>query len=96
MQLQLVQNDLLHDFAWVADEADCSVVMALLQVAFLGMCDDRAIGPWGRPSCLPNLDVISKEEISDCSASNADSRESSDYILSTCMGQFCWDVVDSR
>ena len=38
--LQSVQYDLQHDFAWVADEADCSVVLALLLVAFLGMCDD--------------------------------------------------------
>ena len=29
-----------HDFAWVTDEADRSVVLALLQVAFLGKCDD--------------------------------------------------------
>ena len=28
------------DFAWVTDEADRSVVLALLQVAFLGKCDD--------------------------------------------------------
>ena len=27
-----VQYDLQHDFAWVTDEADCSVVLALLQV----------------------------------------------------------------
>ena len=38
--LQFVQYDLQHDFAWVTDEADCSVVLALLQVAFLGKCDD--------------------------------------------------------
>ena len=38
--LQSVQYDLQHDFAWVADEADRSVVLALLQVAFLGRCDD--------------------------------------------------------
>ena len=38
--LQSVQYDLQHDFAWVADEADRSVVLALLQVAFLGKCDD--------------------------------------------------------
>ena len=37
--LQSVQYDLQHDFAWVTDEA-CSVVLALLQVAFLGKCDD--------------------------------------------------------
>ena len=38
--LQSVQYDLQHDFAYVADEADRSVVLALLQVAFLGKCDD--------------------------------------------------------
>ena len=30
-----LQNDLQHDFDWMADEADRSVVLALLQVAFL-------------------------------------------------------------
>ena len=38
--LQSVQYDLPHDFAWVTDEAYCSIVLALLQVAFLGKCDD--------------------------------------------------------
>ena len=38
--LQPVQHDLQHDFAWVTNEADRSVVLALLQVAFLGKCDD--------------------------------------------------------
>ena len=38
--LQSVQYDLWHDFAWVTDEADCSVVLALLQVAFLGKSND--------------------------------------------------------
>ena len=37
---QSVQYDLQYDFAWVADEADRSVVLTLLQVAFLGKCDD--------------------------------------------------------
>ena len=37
--LQSVQSDLQHDFASVTDEGDCSVVLALLQVAFLGNCD---------------------------------------------------------
>ena len=40
MRLQSVQYDLQHDFAWMADEADRSVVLALLQVAFLVKCDD--------------------------------------------------------
>ena len=40
LRLQSVQYDLQHDFAWVSDEAYCSVVLALLQVAFLGKCDD--------------------------------------------------------
>ena len=35
----VLQYGLQHDFAWVTDEA-CSVVLALLQVAFLGKCDD--------------------------------------------------------
>ena len=38
--LQSVQYDLQRDFAWVTDEAYCSVVLALQQVAFLGKCDD--------------------------------------------------------
>ena len=38
--LQSVQYDLQQDFAWVTDEAYCWVVLALLQVAFLGKCDD--------------------------------------------------------
>ena len=33
--LQSVKYDFQHDFSWVTDEADCSVVPALLQVAFL-------------------------------------------------------------
>ena len=37
--LQSVQYDLQHDFAWVTDEAYWSVVLALLQVAFLWKCD---------------------------------------------------------
>ena len=38
--LQSVQHDLQHDFALVTAEADRLVVLALLQVAFLGKCDD--------------------------------------------------------
>ena len=38
--LQSVQYDLQHDFAWVTDEAYYPVVLALLQAAFLGKCDD--------------------------------------------------------
>ena len=37
---QSVQYDIQSDFAWVTDEADRSVVLALLQVAFLGKCND--------------------------------------------------------
>ena len=33
--LQSVQYDLKYDFAWATDEADRSVVLTLLQVAFL-------------------------------------------------------------
>ena len=69
LRLQSVQYDRQYDFTWVADEADRSVVLALLQVAFLGKCDDQELGPRGWPfSCRPNLD--------------ADCRDSSDYFFS--------------
>ena len=35
-----LQYDLQHNVALVTDEADRSVVLVLLQVAFLGKCDD--------------------------------------------------------
>ena len=58
LRLQSVQYDLHHDFAWVADEADRSVVLALLQVAFFGKCDDQdwiqRVGP-----CL-------RDHVADC------------------------------
>ena len=46
--LQSVQYDLQHDFTWVTDEAYCSVVLALLQVAFLGKCED----------CMPHMEGV--------------------------------------
>ena len=45
LRLRSVQYDLQHDCAWVTDEANCSVVLALQQVAFLGKCDDCRLGP---------------------------------------------------
>ena len=66
----------------MAEEADRSLVITLLQVAFLGKCDDQGLGPRNWPfSCLPDL-------VADC-------RESGDYVISTGLDQFCWDVVDS-
>ena len=38
--LQSAPFDLQHDIVWVTDEADRSVVLTLLQVAFLWKCDD--------------------------------------------------------
>ena len=38
--LHSVQYDFQHDFAWVTDEVYCLVVLAVLQAAFLGKCDD--------------------------------------------------------
>ena len=71
LRFQSFQYGLQHDFAWVADEADLSVGLALLQVAFLGRCDDQGLGPRGWPfSCLPHL-------VANC-------RESGDYVLSIC------------
>ena len=64
LRLQSVQYDLQHDFAWVTDEPDRSVALALRQVAFLGKCDDKGLGPWGWPfSCLPDL-------VADCRGSS--------------------------
>ena len=40
MWLQSIQYDFQHDSTWVTDEAYFSVVLALLQVAFLGQCGD--------------------------------------------------------
>ena len=77
--LQSVLYDPQHDFAWVADEADRSVVLALLQVAFLWKCDDQGLGLRGWPFfCLPDL-------VADCC-------ESGDYFFSTCLDQFLWDL----
>ena len=42
LRLQSVQYNLQQYFGWVADEADRSVVLALL-VAFLGKCDDEGL-----------------------------------------------------
>ena len=56
LRLQSLQYDPHHDLAWVADEANRSVALALLQIAFLGMHDDKGLGPRGwRFSCLPDL-----------------------------------------
>ena len=82
LRRQSVQYDLQHDFAWVADDADRSVVLALLHVAFLRKCDDQGLGPRDWPfSCLPDL-------VANC-------RERGDTFFSTCLDDFCWDVVNS-
>ena len=44
---QSVQYDLQHDFVWVTDEADHSLVLALLHIAFLRKCDDFRTGSTG-------------------------------------------------
>ena len=38
--LRLWLQSVQHDFTWVTDEADRSVALTLLQVAYLGKCDD--------------------------------------------------------
>ena len=82
LRLQSVQHDLQHDLDWIADKVDRSVVLALLQVAFLGKCVNQGLGPQGGPfSCLPDL-------VTDC-------RESGVNVLSTCLDQFCLDKVKS-
>ena len=60
MQLQSVQFDHRRDFLWVADEADCSEVLAVLQVAFLGRCYDQGLDPrgWHSPVCQVLLQIF--------------------------------------
>ena len=41
LRFQSVQNDLQHHFACMADKADGSVILAELQVSFLGKGDDE-------------------------------------------------------
>ena len=56
---------------------------SVVLVFFLGKCDDQGLDARNWPfSCLPEL--------------VADFRESGDYVLSTSLVQFCWDVVDSN
>ena len=61
LRLQSAQYDLQQDFAWVTDETYCSVVLALLQVAFLGKYDDQGLGPRGwdhSPVCQILLQIV--------------------------------------
>ena len=61
LQLQSVQYASQHDFALMVFEAAHTVVLALLQVAFLGKCDDQGLGPRGLPfSCQPDLAADAK------------------------------------
>ena len=39
LRFESVQDDLQHDFAGVADKANCAIVLAQLNVPFLGECD---------------------------------------------------------
>ena len=50
-----IQDDFQHDFARMTDEADCSVVLAELQVALFRDCNNQRLSPWDRPfSCSPD------------------------------------------
>ena len=72
-----------HDFALMAGESGRLVVLALLQAACLRKCDEQGFGLLGWPfSSPPDL-------IANCG-------ETSEYILSRCLDQFCLNVVDSR
>ena len=56
--LQSVQYDLQHDFVWVTDEADCLVVLALLQLASLWKCEDWVQGVGHSPVCQILLQIV--------------------------------------
>ena len=44
-----IQDDFQHDFARKTDEADSSVVLAVLQVALFRECNNQRLSLWGRP-----------------------------------------------
>ena len=44
LQLQSVEFDLQHDFAWMAEETNCSVVLALCQDS-VRQSDHKKTGP---------------------------------------------------
>ena len=60
LRLQSNQYDLQQDFALVADDADRSVIMALLQTAFLEECDHQGLGPrvGHSPVCQILLQIV--------------------------------------
>ena len=50
-----VTKDFQHDFVRLTDEADSSVVLAELQIAFFRECNNQRLNPWNRSfSCSPN------------------------------------------
>ena len=52
---QPIQDDFQHDISRMTDEADSSVVLAQLQVAFFREYNNQRLSPWGRPfSCSPD------------------------------------------
>ena len=63
--LQSVQYDLQHDIAWVTDEAYCSVVLTLLQIAFLKsvMTKDWVHGVCHSPVCQILLQIVMRAVI---------------------------------
>ena len=65
LRLQSVQYDLQHYFAWVANNVDRLVVLALLQVAFFGKCDDQGLGPQDchSPVCQILLQIVARAVI---------------------------------
>ena len=46
---QPILDDFQHDFARLTDEADSSVVLAVLQVALFRECNNQQLSPLGRP-----------------------------------------------
>ena len=55
LRFQPIQDNFQHGFARMTDEADSSVVLAELQVAFFRECNNQRLSPWGRPfSCSPD------------------------------------------
>ena len=45
---KLIQDDFQHEFAWMTDEADSSVVLLELNVVLFRECNNQRLSPWGR------------------------------------------------
>ena len=82
LRLQAIQYDAKHHLAWVADEADGAVVLALPEVAFLGERNHKGLSPFCRPF-LRVPDLLAEHCVRALTASSPPLLSSSEGTLST-------------